>query len=70
MEEMISYIFGNIKDYEKFMGRVNRTLKRQRKVNRLVIVLAAGAAGYAYLQNLRIDQLTAQIEELKHQEGE
>lgn len=70
MEEMVSYIFGNLKDYEKFMVRVNRTLRRQKKTNRLVIVLAVGAAGYAYLQNQRIDRLTAQIEELRHQEGE
>lgn len=70
MEEMISYLFGNLKDYEKFMARVSRTLKRQKKTNRLVIALAVGAAGYAFLQNRRIDRLTAQIEELKHPEGE
>lgn len=70
MEEMVSYIFGNLKDYERFMSRVNRTLKRQRKTNRMVIILAVGAATCAYLQNQRIDRLTAQIEELKHQEGE
>lgn len=70
MEEMISYLFGNLKDYEKFMARVSRTLKRQKKTNRLVIALAVGAAGYAFLQNQRIDRLTAQIEELKHPEGE
>lgn len=70
MEEMVSYIFSNLKDYERFMARVNRILKRQKKTNRMVIALAVGAAGYAYLQNLRIDRLTAQIEELKHLEGE
>lgn len=70
MEEMVSYIFANLKDYEKFMARVNRTLRRQRKTNRLVIALAVGAAGYVYLQNKRVDRLVAQIEELKHQEGE
>lgn len=70
MNEMIRYMFSNLKDYEKFMTHVNRTLKRQRKTNRLVIAASLGLAGYVYLQNQRIDRLTAQIEELKHPEGE
>lgn len=70
MNEMIRYMFSNLKDYEKFMAYVNRTLKRQRKTNRLVIAASLGLAGYVYLQNQRIDRLTAQIEELKHPEGE
>lgn len=70
MEEMISYMFGNLKDYEKFMARVNRTLKKQAKTNRLVIVAALGLAGYTYWQNQRIDRLATQLEELKHPEGE
>lgn len=70
MNEMIRYMFSNLKDYEKFTAHVNRTLKRQRKTNRLVIAASLGLAGYVYLQNQRIDRLTAQIEELKHPEGE
>lgn len=70
MEKMINYVFGTLRDYEKFMYRVDRTLKRQRKTNRMVIVIAAGMAGYAYLQNLRIEQLTAQVEELMRPKGE
>ena len=70
MNEMIRYMFSNLKDYEKFMAHVNRMLKRQRKTNRLVIAASLGLAGYVYLQNQRIDRLTAQIEELKHPEGE
>lgn len=70
MEEMISYVFGTLKDYERFMARVDRTLKRQRKTNRIVIALAVGMAGYAYWQNLRIKWLTAQMEKMIRPEGE
>lgn len=70
MNEVVSYLFDNLRDYEKFMARVNKTLKRQARTNRLVIVAALGLAAYARLQNHRIDRLTAQLEELKHPEGE
>lgn len=70
MEEMIAYVFGSLKDYEKFMARVNRTLKRQRRTNRLVTLAAGALIGYVYVQDQRIERLTAQIEEMKHPEGE
>lgn len=70
MDDMISYMFGNLRDYERFMARVNRTLKRQARTNRVVMALALGLTGYAYLQNKRIDRLTEELEELKHTEGE
>lgn len=70
MNEVVTYLFSNLRDYEKFMSRVNRTLKRQARMNRLVIAAALGMAAYARFQNCRIDRLTAQIEELKHPEPE
>lgn len=70
MEKMIGYVFGTLKDYEKFMIRVNKTLRKQRRTNRMVMLFAAGMIGCTYLQNQRIERLTAQLEELKYLEGE
>lgn len=70
MDEMIEYLMANLREYEKFMKRIDRNLRRQKKINKFTIIAALGFAGYTYFQNKKIEYLMRHMDEIKHTEGE
>lgn len=58
MPEMISYIFGTLEATE-------RTLRRQSKFNKGVMLFSAAIGAYAYLQSKKIKELETKVETLR-----
>lgn len=77
MVEMLSYIFGSLKESENSIKTIKTTLRNQARINRTVAVFALVGAAYAiasevhtYEQNKKIQNLDNEIKELKRMKGE
>lgn len=77
MFETMDYIFDKTWKHEYALGYINKTLKKQSKLNRRILTLALTITVYAVLsemnsleQKKRIEKLSKEIEELKRPEGE
>ena len=72
MDEMLGYIFGNLKNSESAIRNVNRTLSVQNRINRKFTSFSLVAAlGFAVVtmvineQSRQINKLTKEIEQMK-----
>jgi cell division protein FtsL len=77
MVEMLSYIFGSLKESENSIKTIKTTLRNQARINRTVAAFALVVAAYAialevhtYEQNKKIQNLDNEIKELKRMKGE
>lgn len=77
MVEMLSYIFGSLKESENSIKTIKTTLRNQARINRTVVAFALVVAAYAiasevhtYEQNKKIQNLDNEIKELKRMKGE
>ncbi len=67
---MINYLFGSLRSCEKSISSISLTLRKQASLNRWLTAVSLGLTAGMYLQDRQIRRLTAQLEELKHPEGE
>lgn len=72
MDEMMSYIFGDLRTTKNALKYIDRTLRRQKATNRRLALLILATATYAVVaefchqeQRKRIEELDAEIEELR-----
>lgn len=72
MDEMMNYIFGDLRSTKGALKAIGRTLKRQRATNQRLGLLVAALSVYAVVaefhhqdQNAKIKALQAEIEELR-----
>ncbi len=77
MVEMLSYIFGSLKESENSIKTIKTTLRNQARINRTVVAFALVVAAYTialevhtYEQNKKIQNLDNEIKELKRMKGE
>lgn len=77
MVEMISYIFGSLKESENSIKNIKTILRNQARINRRIATFAFVVAAYAtlleihtYKQNKKIQNLDNEIKELKRMKGE
>ena len=77
MDEMIGYIFSNLKTSEYSVKNITKVLESQKRFNQRVVTFAFLAAVYAVLaninaqeQNKKIEKLSSEIKKLKRSEGE
>lgn len=77
MVEMLSYIFGSLKESENSIKTIKTTLRNQARINRTVVTFALVVAAYTialevhtYEQNKKIQNLDNEIKELKRMKGE
>ena len=77
MVEMLSYIFGSLKESKNSIKAIKTTLRNQARINRTVAAFALVVAAYAialevhtYEQNKKIQNLDNEIKELKRMKGE
>ena len=77
MVEMLSYIFGSLKESENSIKTIKTTLRKQARINRTVVTFALVVAAYTialevhtYEQNKKIQNLDNEIKELKRMKGE
>lgn len=65
MDEMMRYIFGNLRHFNSAMTTVRKALRRQKTLNSLISLgLLSAAVGMA-AQQMMIRQLNKDIEELQ-----
>ncbi len=77
MVEMLSYIFGSLKESGNSIKAIKTTLRNQARINRMVAAFALVVAAYVialevhtYEQNKKIQNLDNEIKELKRMKGE
>lgn len=74
MNEMLGYVFGNLKITENAIRGVRRSLKEQKKFNRQVIVVLGALTGRMVLNemvlNTKIKKMESEIKKLKTPKGE
>ncbi|MBS6180530.1 MAG: hypothetical protein KH921_07055 [Erysipelotrichaceae bacterium] len=77
MGEMMNYIFGSLRSSEAAIKHIQRSLKRQQRFNRNIILCTWAMTTYVILteldrreQNRKIEKLSNEIEELNSSEGE
>jgi hypothetical protein len=77
MNEMIGYIFGTLRETERSLKVINKTLKHQTFCNNVVAISVTALATVVAViyqeqneQKAKIDALAAEIEELKQAKGE
>lgn len=77
MNELFNCIFSGLKESRTDIKKIEKTLGRQKWINRNVIISSLAVAGcIALLQvqrmadSKRIDTLSEEVEELKNQKGE
>lgn len=77
MSEMMNYIFENMRQTEKKMNRVARTLNAQKRSNRATLRVVCGLTIALFIQSrevknmsLRIKKLENEIAEIKESEEE
>lgn len=76
MDEMIRYIFGNLRASSNALKIVGKTLQHQERINRSIAVLSLAVTAYVIVAEIRnqeqhdkIERLSHEIEELKRVEG-
>lgn len=72
MPEMISYIFGSLRNSEEAIKNINKTLKAQNKINKTVVAFSLATVTYMVIadiqyreQQAKIDALTKEVKALK-----
>ena len=77
MNKMIGYIFHSLQSSEEAVKNIRKSLKRQSTFNHQIILFTYAITTYAIMaeirnqkQNQRIEELSKEIEELKHLEGD
>lgn len=76
MDEMIRYIFGNLRASSNALKFVGKTLQRQERINRSIAVFSLAVTAYVIVAEIRnqeqhdkIERLSNELEELKRVEG-
>ena len=70
MVEMLSYIFGSLKESGNSIKAIKTTLRNQARINRMVAAFALVVAAYVIALNKKIQNLDNEIKELKRMKGE
>lgn len=70
MDEMIRYIFGSMKTYNRNFAAVKKVLKNQQKINRLFVVESLCLLGLCYLNDRDIHRLSSRISALEAEKTE
>lgn len=77
MDEMIRYIFGSLSSSENTIKLMKKALRYQAEFNLTVVFFTSMATAYialteirSYEQNKKINEISDQIKELSHSEGE
>lgn len=77
MENMLAYIFGNLKHSNDAIVEIKKCLKHQYKFNKSTVIFAGFSAMYMIMlnksridQEKKIEELAKEIEELKQTKGE
>lgn len=77
MSAMVNYIFGSLQTSEDAIRSIRKTIHKQEKINRMLIVLPLYIGAYLMIvefhnreQDKRIEELAKELKELKHKEGE
>lgn len=65
MNGMFNYIFDSMKNADMAIRNIGKTLKRQKKFNRNVVVLAIATTVYIAVTESRINDLTKKIEKIE-----
>lgn len=65
MNGMFNYIFDSMKNADIAIKNIGKTLKRQKKFNRNVVVLAIATTVYIAATESRIKDLTKKIEKIE-----
>lgn len=65
MDEMMRYIFGNLRHFNSVITTVRKALRRQKTLNSLMVLGLLSAAVGMYAQHMMICQLNKDIEELQ-----
>ena len=77
MNEMLNYIFSSLRDSEKTIGVIQKTLRRQIRFDRKVTFFALAMTAYVVIseidrreQSEKIAKLEKDVKRLKRDEGE
>lgn len=76
MDEMIRYIFGNLKSSSKALKVIGKTLQCQERINHRIAIFNLAVTAYVIVAEIRnqeqhdkIERLSHELEELKHVKG-
>lgn len=67
MNEMMGYVFGNLKVTETAIRGVRRRLREQKKFNRNVLLILATITAHVLINDAEIKKLHAKIERLENE---
>lgn len=70
MNGMFNYIFDSMKNADMAIKNISKVLKRQKKFNRNMVILAMVTTVYIAANESRIKDLTKQVEKLEKVEKE
>ena len=70
MDEMIRYIFGSMRTYNRNFVVIAKVLKNQNKINRLFVVQVLCLLGLCYFNDRDIRQLNERIKALEAEKTE
>ena len=70
MDEMIHYIFGSMRTYNRNFAIIEKVLKNQSKINRLFAVQVLCLLGLCYFNDRDIRQLNKRIKTLEAEKTE
>ena len=77
MEELLNHIFGSLNSSEKAIKRLRAADAKQNSINKSIVAFSFAVAFYVVvtdhenrIRDKKIAALNAEIEELKHTEGE
>ena len=72
MNEMLNYVFNSMKTSERALAKLEKTLRKQARSNRLLKLIAITGVAYAIWaesvrreQQVQIERLSDEVEELK-----